>query len=282
MKNIILIFTALSLLLSISGCGTFGSDKPTEQAGATAETEERDSVIQLYQSAQAELKKENYIKAAGMFDDVERQFPYSKWATRANLMAAYAHYEALEYDSAIVTLNRFIELHPGHKDIAYAHYLKALSFYEQIIDIGRDQKTTRNAETALQEVVRRFPDSEYARDAKLKLDFVHDHLAGKESAVGRFYLKRHQYHAAIGRFNRVIRDFGTTTHVPEALHRLVEAYYALGLNEQARQVAAVLGHNFPGSDWYQASFALLKGEEIPDLDNNQGSTWQQLKRSVGL
>jgi outer membrane protein assembly factor BamD len=171
-------------------------------------------------------------------------------------MSAYAQYEAGNYGEAIIAADRFIQLHPGHRDIAYAYYLKAISYYVQIVDIGRDQKTTELALKALDDVIRRFPDSKYARDAKLKLDFTRDHLAGKEMEIGRYYLKRGQYLAAMNRFKRVIDNYQTTTHVPEALERLVECDLALGLNDEAQANAAVLGHNYPGSEWYVDAYSL--------------------------
>ncbi|HET8729179.1 MAG TPA: outer membrane protein assembly factor BamD, partial [Alphaproteobacteria bacterium] len=207
--------------------------------------------------------------AADLFEEVERQHPYSQWATRAQLMAAYSLYEALEYDEAIIALDRFIQLHPGNEDIAYAYYLKALSYYERISDVERDQEMTELAMNALSEVVQRFPGTDYARDAALKLDLTHDQLAGKEMAIGRWYLRQGHYNAAINRFKTVIDSYQTTTHVPEALHRLTEAYLALGLPEQARRTAAVLGYNYPGNEWYVDSYALLVDEGVrPEEDRS--------------
>jgi outer membrane protein assembly factor BamD len=200
--------------------------------------------------------------AAESFDEVERQHPYSVWATKAQLMAGYAHYEANKYDEAIIALERFIQLHPGNRDIAYAHYLKALSYYEQISDVSRDQLATERARQSLQELIRRFPNSKYARDARLKLDLTLDHLAGKEMEIGRYYLRKDQYLAAINRFRHVVDRYQTTTHVPEALHRLAEAYSALGVTVEAQRNAAVLGHNYPGSEWYIDSYKLVAGVDV--------------------
>lgn len=211
----------------------------------------------IFDEAEANMRSENYKTAAKLFDEVERQHPYSQWATKAQLRAAYAHYEDLKYDDAILALDRFIQLHPGSPEVAYAYYLRALCYYEQITDVRRDQRMTRRSLDALAEVVRRFPDTPYARDARLKIDLTNDHLAGKEMEVGRFYLKQGQHTAAIGRFRAVVEQYQTTSHVPEALHRLVEAYLALGVVEEAKTAAAVLGHNYPGSDWYVDSYALL-------------------------
>jgi len=219
-------------------------------------------VEEIYNTAMDSLLAGDYIEAAKQFDEVERQHPYSVWATKAQLMAAYANYEENRYDDAVAALDRFIQLHPGNEDIAYAYYLRAICYYEQISDIGRDQKMTQLALDGLEEVARRFPESRYARDAGLKIDLARDHLAGKHMEIGRFYLSRGEYLAAINRFRTVIQDFQTTTHVPEALHRLVEAYLALGVNDEAQATAAVLGHNFPGNPWYADSYLLLTGVDL--------------------
>jgi outer membrane protein assembly factor BamD len=183
------------------------------------------------------------------------------WATKAQIMAAFTYYQSNKYDDAIIALDRFIQLHPGHKDIPYAYYLKGLCFYEQISDVGRDQRVTQQALDALAEVVKRYPDTPYARDARLKVELTIDHLAGKEMLVGRYYQKNQQYVGAINRYRTVIERYQTTTHVPEALHRLVECYLALGVKTEAKEAAAVLGYNFPGSDWYADSYYLITGED---------------------
>jgi len=226
----------------------------------------------LYNSAMDDLMAERYDRAAKGFDEVERQHPYSVWATKAQLMAAYSLYEASRYDEAILALDRFIQLHPGHRDIAYAYYLKALCYYVQITDVGRDQRITADALKTLQEVVRRFPETRYARDARLKIDLTRDHLAGKEMEIGRFYESQREYLAAINRFRTVIDQYQTTTHVPEALERLTECYLALGLNEEAKRTASVLGYNYPGSEWYRDSYALVtESKDLPpDLREQKG------------
>ncbi|MEQ8967453.1 MAG: outer membrane protein assembly factor BamD [Azospirillaceae bacterium] len=211
----------------------------------------------IYTEALNALEDNNYQLASDLFDEVERQHPYSQWATRAQLMAAFSHYEAQRYDEAIIALDRFIQLHPGNKDVDYAYYLKALCYYERISDVQRDQRMTEQAMDALMEVTNRFPESVYARDASLKVDLTRDQLAGKDMSIGRWYLEQGQYPAAIMRFRSVIRDWQTTSHVPEALHRLTEAYLSLGLETEAQRSAAVLGYNYPGSEWYQDSYALL-------------------------
>jgi outer membrane protein assembly factor BamD len=219
-------------------------------------------VEQLYNAALAQLQAGSYEAAAKGFDEVERQHPYSVWATKAQLMAAYANYERSKYDDAIVGLDRFIQLHPSNKDIPYAYYLKALCYYEQITDVARDQKITDLARKTLRELITRYPQSKYSRDAKLKYDLTEDHLAGKEMDIGRNYLRTRHYLAAINRFKTVTDRYQTTTHVPEALYRLTEAYIALGLTPEAEKVAAVLGHNYPGSDWYLDSYELVTGKRV--------------------
>jgi outer membrane protein assembly factor BamD len=219
-------------------------------------------VEQIYNSAMDMMADEKYQKAAAEFDEVERQHPYSIWARRATLMSAYANYNVNNYDDAILTAQRYIALHPGSNEAPYAYYLIALCYYEQISDVGRDQKMTENAMTSLTALIRRYPQSEYARDARLKLDLTRDHLAGKEMEIGRYYLKKHDYIAAIGRFRTVLERYQTTTHVPEALHRLVESYLMLGVKQEAQTAAAILGYNYPGSDWYQDSYALLAGQGL--------------------
>src|SRR5690348_15024192 len=245
-------FGVTALTFSLIACG-----------GSKKEAYVEKPVDDLYNRAMDELVEERYTTAAKTFDEVESQHPYSVWATKSQLMAAYAQYEAGNYGEAIVNADRFIQLHPGHRDIAYAYYLKAISYYVQIVDIGRDQKTTELALKALDDVVRRFPDTKYARDAKLKLDFTRDHLAGKEMEIGRYYLKRREYLAAMNRFKRVVDNYQTTTHVPEALERLVEINLALGLTNEATENAAVLGYNYPGSQWYSDAYTLVTGEGSP-------------------
>jgi outer membrane protein assembly factor BamD len=242
---------AALLALAITACG---GDEPPAYVERPVE--------ELYNGALDAMQVGDYDEAARLFDEVERQHPYSEWASKAQLMAAYAFYQENSYDEAINALDRFIELHPGSPDVAYAYYLKAICYYEQISDVRRDQKMTAEALNALEELVRRFPNSQYSRDAQLKIDLAVDHLAGKHMAVGRFYQSRSEYLAAINRFRTVIERYQTTTHTPEALHRLVECYMAMGIVDEAKSTAAVLGHNFPGSEWYIDSYALLTGENL--------------------
>ena len=258
--------SAVLLVLALAACGDDEGPVYIEQP-----------VEQLYNRALNALYLKNYEESARLFDEVERQHPYSAWASKAQLMAAFAQYQDSKYDDAINTLDRFIQLHPGHKDIAYAYYLRGISYYEQISDVERDQKMTRLALANLDEVSRRFPDSKYARDSRFKMDLTRDHLAGKHMSIGRFYLSGGEYLAAINRFRIVIKNFQTTTHVPEALHRLVEAYLAIGVVDEAQANAAVLGYNYPGSEWYADSYALLTGVDVmPDEEGDQGwvsRTW---------
>jgi outer membrane protein assembly factor BamD len=241
------------LLLVLAACG-----------GSKNEAYIEKPVDDLYNKAMDALVEENYVNAAKTFDQVESQHPYSVWATKAQLMQIYAQYEAGNYNDAVIAADRFIQLHPGNRDVAYAYYLKAICYYMQIVDVGRDQKLTELALKALDDVVRRFPDSKYARDAKLKLDFTRDHLAGKEMEIGRYYLKRGEYLAAMNRFKRVVDNYQTTTHIPEALQRLVECDLALGLTAEAKANAAVLGYNYPGSQWYREAYALVTGTAPPE------------------
>jgi len=219
----------------------------------------------IYATGAKELDQRHWTEAVRYFDEVERQHPYSEWARRSILMTAYAHYEAHHYEDAIATSDRFISLYPGNPSTAYAFYLKAVCYFEEINDVGRDQAATEQALGALREVVKRFPRSEYAVDAKVKTDLVQDQLAGKEMSVGRFYLKNGNPIAAIGRFKVVIDRFQTTSHAPEALYRLVTAYLALGLTEEAKKDGAVLGYNFPGDRWYSEAYALLTSKGLRPL-----------------
>lgn len=219
----------------------------------------------LYNNAKDALQEGEARRAATLFDEVERQHPYSKWATQAQLMSAYAYYLVDAYDDAIPALERFIELHPGNRNAAYAFYLRALCYYEQIEDVTRDQGNTELARRALSDVIARFPNTPYSRDATVKLDLVMDHLAGKEMDVGRYYLQRKQYLGAINRFKVVIDRYQTTSHVPEALERLTEAYVALGVFAEAQKTTAVLGYNYPGSAWYLDAYNLLVSNGVtPD------------------
>lgn len=211
----------------------------------------------LYNTGADRLDRGLWRQAVDYFGEVERQHPYSVWARRAILMTAYAHYQANDYAEAIADADRFLAQAPGNPAAVYAYYLKAICYFEQIVDVGRDQAATGQALSALQEVIQRYPDSEYAKDARLKVDMVRDQLAGKEMTVGRYYLRNGDTLAAVGRFNTVVTRYETTSHTPEALYRLVEAYLTLGLAEEAKRNGAVLGFNYPGTVWYRDAYNLL-------------------------
>ena len=254
-------FLPVMVLAALTACSSAGQNKPEIKSA---------SVEDLYNRASKAMENENYKDATKYFDEVERQHPYSDWSMRAQLMAAYASYLDQRYDEAVTALDRYIQLHPGAEDVDYAYYLKAMCYYEQISDVRRDQDMTVKAVQALNALIGRFPDSKYARDAELKRDLTLDHLAGKEMEIGRYYLNRGQVNAAINRFRTVIMNFQTTSHVPEALHRLVEAYMTLGLQDEAYKVAAVLGYNYPGSKWYERSYKLLDPKQRKKLEDERG------------
>jgi outer membrane protein assembly factor BamD len=212
----------------------------------------------LYSAAKARLDQGRYKESAALFDEVERQHPYSVWARRAQLMSAFSYYLDRDYTNSIQSAQRFLAVHPGNRDAPYAYYLVALGYYEQIQDVTRDQKITRQALDSLGELSRRYPNSRYAADARLKVDLVNDHLAGKEMEVGRFYATRGQWLASSLRFRNVVEQYQTTTHTPEALMRLVEAYLSLGVPMEAQKAAAVLGANYSGTTWYDRAYKLMQ------------------------
>ncbi|WP_439619422.1 outer membrane protein assembly factor BamD [Hyphomonas sp.] len=251
----------LACIVAVSGCQSSNSRK---QELAYVER----PVEQLYNQGAQELDKRNYDRAILLFNEVERQHPYSEWARKSMVMTAYASYQARDYEEAISGAQRYLALHPGGSEADYAYYLIAVSHFDQIVDIGRDQRTTELALSALQDVTRRFPNSSYARDASLKIDMVNDQLAGKEMEIGRWYLRSNQTLAAVNRFKKVVTTYDTTSHTPEALHRLVESYLTLGLRDQALAAGATLGYNYPRSDWYQMSYRLLTKEGLdPEADS---------------
>jgi outer membrane protein assembly factor BamD len=211
----------------------------------------------IYATGAQKLDEREWNEAAQYFDEVERQHPYSEWARRSILMTAYAHYQANDYAEAISDSDQFISLYPGNVSTPYAYYLKAICYFEQIVDVGRDQASTSEAGEALREVAKRYPYTEYAADARLKIDMVQDQLAGKEMNIGRFYLRNGDPMGAIGRFRTVVEKYQTTSHVPEALYRLVETYLTVGLVGEAKRNGAVLGYNYPGDSWYAAAYELL-------------------------
>ncbi|MBL6928013.1 MAG: outer membrane protein assembly factor BamD [Rhodospirillales bacterium] len=230
-------------------------------------------VEELYNEAMDSMQAGKFFSAAQLFDEVERQHPYSSWATKAQLMAAFAHYQNGKYDEAIVALDRFIQLHPSNRDAPYAHYLKGLCYYEQISDVKRDQKMTELALKSFETLIARFPESKFSKDARVKLDLTYDHLAGKTMEIGRYYLRQGHYLAAINRFRAVVEQYEKTTHSPEALHRMTEAYLALGLKQEAQRTAAVLGHNFPGSEWYIDAYELVEQKRIRPEEKPWYQVW---------
>jgi outer membrane protein assembly factor BamD len=266
-------FLVLALGTAMGGCSLLGLDKDDASNDLNkdaAEYRER-PVEQIYGDGWAQINKGNWEEAAKQFNEVDRQHPYSVWARRAMLMSAFCSYQANKYGDAVATADQYISLHPGSREVAYAFYLKAMSLYEQIVDVGRDQTVTEQALTALQDVVQRFPNTEYARDASLKIDLTLDHLAGKEMEVGRYYLTRRNYIGAINRFKTVVQRYQKTPQIAEALERLTEAYYALGVYNEAKTAAAVLGANYPGSPWYQDAYNLLVTHNMkPGVDQ---SSW---------
>jgi len=242
---------ATGAMVLTSGCGgRGGKNRDTAYVARDVET--------LYQAAKNRLDRGDSKTAAALFDEVERQHPYSPWARRAQLMSSFSYYAARDYSGSNESAQRFLSIHPGNRDAPYAYYLIGVCYYEQISDVTRDQKVTQQALTALNELVRRYPTSRYAGDARLKIDLVRDHLAGKEMTIGRLYQRSGRWLAATIRFRTVIDTYQTTSHTPEALFRLTESYLSLGMPEEAQKAASVLGANYPGSEWYQRAYRLMQ------------------------
>jgi outer membrane protein assembly factor BamD len=257
------LIVAFGLSLSLMACG--GGDAGRTSGSFFNPTEiplETYSPEQIYERGEFELNRANPEEAAFYFAEIERLYPYSDWARRALIMQAFSYHRDQDYPNSRAAAQRFIDFYPDDEDAAYAQYLLALSYYDQIDEVGRDQGLTFQALQALRGVIERYPDSEYARAAILKFDLAFDHLAAKEMEIGRYYLRRNHYTAAINRFRVVVEGFQTTTHTPEALHRLVEAYLSLGLTDEARTAGAILGYNYQSTDWYEDSFALLTGQGL--------------------
>ena len=252
-SSVVAVVLACVVSVALAGCVGSRARQPRLQY------QERPVEV-LYSVGLERLDQRRFPEAVQFFQEVERQHPYSPWSRRAILMQVYAQYQRNNYEEAIAAADRFIQLYPGSPQAPYAYYMKAICYFEQIVDVGRDQAATQQALVALTDVMRRFPSSQYAVDARVKIDMVNDQLAGKEMEIGRWYLRRDQPLAAIGRFRRVIEQFQTTSHTPEALYRMVEAYLTLGLTEEATRNAAVLGHNFPGSRWYSDAYVLVTRE----------------------
>lgn len=240
------------LLIAFIGLGLLSA------CASAPEAETSKSAEELYNTGYKQMGKTQWARAAGTFETVELEHPYSKWATKAKLMGAYAYYRDQKFDDAILALDRFIKFHPGNKDIAYAYYMKGLCYYDQIVGVEKDQQNTARALAAFQQVIARFPDSDYAQDAKLKLDLIYDHLAGQEMEVGRYYLRQKNYLSALNRFSEVVNHYQTTSQIEEALYRQVEIYKILGLDKESRDALKVLRHNYPDSRWTKQAKQLWK------------------------
>lgn len=247
------------LVLTLSACGR----------GRTPDLESQ-SPQQIFIGAEELLAEGRPRDAGERFSEVERLYPYSEWARRAMLMSAFAYHEGAQYAESRGAANRYLQFYPMDVDAPYAQFLIALSYYDQIVDIGRDQSNTFEALQEMRDIIERYPNSEYAKSAELKFELALDHLAGKEMEVGRYYLNRGHFTAAINRFRVVVEDYQTTTHTPEALHRLVESYLSLGLAQEAQTAGAILGYNFRGTDWYADSYALLTGQGLRPRDSGDG------------
>jgi outer membrane protein assembly factor BamD len=272
--RLIRLAVALGMAAALAGCSAFSSD----------DTITLDDMPpgDIFQMGEAELADGRPIEAAQTFNEIERLYPFSQLAKRAIIMSAFSSYTAGDFGNARSSARRYLDLYPSDKDAPYAQHLIALTYYNNIVDVGRDQETTQKALQALTEVVIRYPDSDFARDAQLKIDLTRDHLAGKEMSVGRYYLKRGHYAAAINRFRIVIEKYQTTSQTPEALHRMVEANLAMGLENEALASAAVLGQNYPGSDWYANSYELLTGTNVLPEGENSSTFFGRFYRRVVL
>ena len=266
----------LALALGLSACSQGGGGGGWFSNLFSADEVEKKPIEdytpqEIFQRAEFEAENENYDEAAKWYGEVERLYPYSELAKRALIMQAYVHHKDFAFDDSRAAAARFLDIYPGDEDAAYAQYLLALSYYDQIDAIGRDQGLTFQALQALRDVIERYPETEYARSAILKFDLAFDHLAGKEMEIGRYYLKRKHYTAGINRFRVVVEQFQTTSHTPEALHRLVESYLSLGLTDEAQTAGAILGHNFKATEWYEDSYALLTKQGLePEA---RGDSW---------
>jgi outer membrane protein assembly factor BamD len=267
------------LATPLAGCGTGAL---WDKFFSKDDTFIEEPADKLYNEGLFLMNNNNDPKAASKkFEEVDRQHPYSDWARKSLLMSAYAFYQAGDYDSCIGAATRYVTLHPGSPDAAYAQYLIAASHYDQIPDISRDQGRTEKAMAALEEVIRKYPTSEYATSAKKKLEGARDQLAGREMAIGRYYMQKRDYTAAINRFKTVVTQYQTTRHVEEALARLTEAYMAIGIIGEAQTAAAVLGHNFPDSRWYQDAYNLVKSGGVEPSENTSSYISKAFKK-LGL
>ncbi len=271
--------TLAVVALPLGGCGTGAL---WDKFMAKEETFVDEPADKLYNEGLYLLNEKKDPRAASKkFEEVDRQHPYSEWARKSLLMSAFAFYEGGDYDSCIGAASRYVTLHPGSPDAAYAQYLIAASYYDQIPDISRDQARTDKAISALEEVIRKYPTSEYATTAKRKLEGARDQLAGKEMAIGRYYMDKRDYTAGINRYKTVVTRYQTTRHVEEALYRLTEAYMAVGVVGEAQTAAAILGHNFPDSRWYKDAYNLVKSGGLEPVEN-KGSWISRAFKKIGL
>mgnify|MGYP001236856730 FL=1 len=245
-KQIINIILLLTLFVSCS-----------DSKLQTPETEGERLQI-LYSNAMDLVNKKDYVDAAILFEDIERQYPYSKWSNQAQLMTSFCYYKSSMYNESLDSLERFIALYPGSRKISYAYYLRALNYFEQIKDVERDQSMTEKAKSAFYEVTTKYPESQFAQDAYDKIDIINDRLAAKEMEIAKYYQFSHQWISAINRYNEILENYKTSVYTAESLHRLVEIYYSLGLYEEAKKYAATLGHNFPESKWYKLSYEIIE------------------------
>ena len=266
---------AVLALVVLAGCGGGLAEEPLDRMTAQ----------QIFERGEAQVERGNPDDAAFTFGEIERLYPYSEFAQRALIMQAYSYHRDGDYENSRASAQRFLDFYPAEDDAPYAAYLLALSYYDQIDDVGRDQGLTFQALQALRAVIERYPDSDYARSSILKFDLAFDHLAAKEMEIGRYYLKRGHYAAAANRFRTVVEDFQTTVHTPEALHRLVESYLSIGLVDEAQSAGAILGHNYRSTEWYESSYALLNGQGLPaevSGDNWLASIYRQVLRGEWL
>jgi outer membrane protein assembly factor BamD len=271
----VLLTAMLSACGGGKGGGIFGNTFRNEETQLDAYTPE-----QIFERGEFELNRDRGDDAAFYFSEIERLYPYSEWAKRALIMQAFAYHQEQDYPNSRSSSQRFIDFYPADDDAAYAQYLLALSYYDQIDEVGRDQGLTFQALQSQRTVIERYPESEYASAAILKFDLAFDHLAGKEMEIGRYYLRRNHFSAAINRFRVVVEDFQTTSHTAEALYRLVEAYLSLGLVEEAQTAAAILGYNYQSSEWYQDSYTLLTGLGLQPKGKGKGWLGQIYRQTV--
>lgn len=274
-KSALRLAAILTVAVSVSACSIFGEKDEDVAIGPDIPAEK------LYNEGLYYLNDGKFSTAAEKFEEVDKQHPYTDWARKSLVLQAYSHYSQGNYDDAITNARRYLALYPGTEDAAYAQYILAMSYYNEIPDISRDQQRTQRALAALQEIVDKYPKSEYAEPARQRIVVARDQLAGKEMDVGRYYLNQRNYIGAVNRFRTVVSDYQTTRHVEEALARVAEAYLSLGVTNEAQTAAAVLGHNFPESRWYQDTYKLVQSRGLEPRED-KGSWISRAFRKVGL